>query len=194
MDSLTSGVRASFLIYAVAIIFPLQGLSQKKEITETPAITTQVGNEFDTGIGTWRTSLKRLLKPLSGSSEWTEYEGTTIVTKVWGGKASLVELVADGPQGTIEALSMRLFNPASRQWSLNFSSARGGTMSIPAIGEFKNGKGEFYCQETYNEKAILLKFVIIIVTPDVWHYEQSFSADGGKTWEVNWIAEDTRIK
>jgi hypothetical protein len=67
-------------------------------------------------------------------------------------------------------------------------------MSIPAIGEFKNGKGEFYCQETYNEKAILLKFVIIIVTPDVWHYEQSFSANGGKTWEVNWIAEDTRIK
>ena len=189
-------LQATLLVYILGAFFsPLPGWAQKKEATTNKQETIkQDGHEFDSGIGIWKTSLKRLLKPLSGSTEWAEYQGTTTVTKVWGGKASLVELVADGPAGQIEALALRLYNPASRQWSLNFASAKGGTISTPAIGEFKNGRGEFYCQETYNERAILLKFVITIETPDTWHFEQSFSADGGKTWEANWIAHDTRAK
>ena len=167
---------------------------QKEATTKKQETIEQDGHEFVSGIGIWKTSLKRLLKPLSGSNEWAEYQGTTTVTKIWGGKASLVELIADGPAGRIEALALRLYNPASRQWSLNFASARGGTISTPAIGEFKNGRGEFYCQETYNERAILLRFVITIENPDSWHFEQSFSTDGGKTWEINWIAHDTRVK
>lgn len=150
-------------------------------------------HDFDFEIGTWKTHLKRRLHPLTGSNTWVEYEGTTVVRKVWNGRANLVELVADGPAGHFEGLNLRLYNPESHQWSLNFSNANAGTMSQPTIGEFKDGRGEFYDQETLNGRAILVRFVISGVTPNSCHFEQSFSDDGGKTWEVNWIATDTRV-
>jgi hypothetical protein len=148
--------------------------------------------DFDFEIGTWKTHLKRLQKPLTGSTTWVEYDGTTVVRKVWNGDANLVELDVAGPAGRIEALSLRLYNPESRQWSLNFASRQGGTMATPTIGEFRNGRGEFYDQETLNGRAILVRFVISSITPTSVHFEQAFSDDGGKTWEVNWIADDTR--
>ena len=149
-------------------------------------------HDFDFEIGTWRTQLKRLLRPLTGSTTWVEYEGTTTVRKVWEGRANLVELKVSGPSGDIEALSLRLYNPDSRQWSLNFSNSRVGTMSPPTIGEFKNGRGEFYSHETLNGRAILVRFVITPVSATSINFEQAFSDDGGKTWEVNWMATDTR--
>jgi hypothetical protein len=103
-----------------------------------------------------------------------------------------VELDASGPSGRIQALSLRLYNPQSHQWSLNFSSSRTGTLSPPSIGEFKNGRGEFFDQETLDGRAIFVRFVISVITPDSVRFEQSFSDDGGKTWELNWIATDTR--
>jgi len=111
---------------------------------------------------------------------------------VWGGRANLVELEVDGPAGHIQALSLRLYNPESRQWSLNFSNSAGGTMAVPTIGEFKAGRGEFYDQETLNGRAILVRFVILDITPTSCRFEQSFSDDGGKTWELNWVATDRR--
>jgi hypothetical protein len=149
-------------------------------------------HDFDFEIGTWKTHLLRLQHPLTGSTSWVEYEGTTVVRKVWDGRANLVELDVDGPAGRIEALSLRLYNPQSRQWSLNFSSSNAGTLSPPSIGEFKGGRGEFFDQEPLNGRAILVRFVISVITPDSCRFEQSFSDDGGKTWEVNWIATDTR--
>lgn len=151
-------------------------------------------NDFDFEIGTWKTSLKRLQKPLTGSTAWVEYEGTTVVRKVWDGRANLVELDVKSSAGRIEALSLRLYNPESRQWSLNFANVKGGVMTTPTIGEFKNGRGEFYSQETFNGRAILVRFVISDVTPNSCRFEQAFSDDGGKTWEVNWVAVDTRVK
>lgn len=151
-------------------------------------------HDFDFEIGTWKTHLRRLLNPLTGSTTWVEYEGTTIVRRVWNGRANLVELVADGPAGHFEGLSLRLYNPQSRQWSLNFASINAGAMSPPTIGGFKNGRGEFFNQETLNGRAIFVRFVISDITSNSCRFEQAFSDDGGKTWEVNWIATDTRVK
>ena len=150
-------------------------------------------HDFDLEIGAWKTHLKRLLRPLTGSTTWVEYDGTTVVRKVWDGRANLVELEADGPNGHIEALSLRLYNSESKQWSLNFSNSAAGTMGTPTVGEFKNGRGEFFDQEALGPRMILVRFVISPVTPTSWHFEQSFSDDGGKTWEINWIADDTLI-
>ena len=105
-----------------------------------------------------------------------------------------MELEADGPAGRFEGLSLRLYNPQSRQWSLNFASSSGGTLTQPTIGEFKNGRGEFFDQETLDGRAIFVRFVISQITADSCRFEQAFSDDGGKTWEVNWIATDTRVK
>jgi len=151
-------------------------------------------HDFDFEIGAWKTHLTRRLHPLTGSTSWVEYDGTTVVRKAWNGRANLVELEVDGPAGHIEALSLRLYNPQSRQWSLNFAnSSVGAAPSQPTIGGFKNGRGEFFDQETFNGRAILVRFVISDITANACHFEQAYSDDGGRTWEVNWIATDTRV-
>ena len=101
---------------------------------------------------------------------------------------------ADGPAGDIAALSLRLYNPQSRQWSLNFANSKSGALSQPTIGEFKNGRGEFFDQESFNGRAILVRFVISDISPNSCRFEQAFSEDGGKSWEVNWIATDARVQ
>ena len=186
---------------SVAALFVGSAYAEARSSSDEPGTKTQQTSrerdgqhDFDFEIGTWKTHLKRLLHPLSGSTTWVEYEGTTVVRKVWNGRANLVELVADGPAGHFEGLNLRLYNPQSHQWSLNFASVNSGSMSQPTIGGFKNGRGEFFDQETFNGRAIFVRFVISDITPNSCHFEQAFSDDGGKTWEVNWIATDTRVK
>ena len=151
-------------------------------------------HDLDFEIGTWKTHLRRLQRPLSGSTTWLEYEGTTVVSSVLDGRANLVELKVAGPAGRLEGLSLRLYEPQSRKWSLNFANINDGKLTTPSIGEFKDGRGEFYNDDTYNGRTIRVRFVITKVTRDQYRFEQSFSQDGGKTWEVNWIATDTRVK
>jgi hypothetical protein len=149
--------------------------------------------DFDFDIGTWTTHLSRLRHPLSGSTTWVEFEGTTVVRKVWNGRANLAELEADSPDGRLQVLSLRLYDPQARQWSLNVANVSGGALSVPTIGEFRDGRGEFYDQEQFNGRTILVRNVWSDITPDSCRFEQAFSDDGGKTWEVNWIALDTRV-
>src|SRR5882672_11850605 len=182
----------------VLILLSLQGLAQQNPAASgtspqpTPA-ERDGQRDFDFEIGTWRTQLSRLQRPLTGSNTWIKYDGTTVVRKVWDGRANLVELVADGPAGHFEGLSLRLYNSQSHQWSLNFASSSSGVMSPPTIGGFENGRGEFYNQETLNGRAIFVRFVISDITATSRRFEQAFSDDGGKTWEVNRIAIDTRV-
>jgi hypothetical protein len=150
--------------------------------------------DFDFEIGVWKTHLRRRLRPLTGSEAWVEYEGTTRVSPVWGGDANLVELDVNGPAGRIQALSLRLYDPRTRKWSLNFAGKGAGSLATPAIGAFAKGRGEFYNRETLDGRMILVRFVISEITDDACRFEQAFSADDGKTWEVNWIAVDTRLK
>jgi hypothetical protein len=183
----------------VLILLSLQGLAQQNPAASgtspqpTPA-ERDGQRDFDFEIGTWRTQLSRLQRPLTGSNTWIKYEGTTVVRKVWDGRANLVELVADGPASHFEGLNLRLYNPQTRQWSLNFAGGNSGAMSTPMFGSFKNGRGEFFSQETFNGRAIFVRFIISDITPDSCRFEQAFSDDGGTTWEVNWIALDTRVK
>lgn len=199
MTTLNRVHRCTLLCGLLAIALPLQTLAQQKADAPVASAQTVVKvhdgqHDFDLHTGTWKTQVKRLQRPLTGSTSWVEYEGTSVVRKVWNGGANLVELDVSGPAGRIEGLSLRLYNPDTRQWSLNFASKAGGTMTPPTIGEFKNGRGEFYSQETLGGRAIFVRFVIFDITPKSIRFEQAFSGDGGKTWETNWIATDTRTK
>jgi hypothetical protein len=149
-------------------------------------------HDFDFEIGSWTTELSRLVSPLSGSSEWAEYRGTSIVHPIWDGRANLVELDVEGSAGRIQALSLRLYEPRSRLWSLHTASTRGG-MSPPAIGAFEDGRGEFRSEEEFDGRPILVRFVITEITETSCRFEQAFSDDGGASWEINWIATDTRL-
>lgn len=173
---------------------PLAAGSQPVAAATASASPARDGqHDFDFEIGIWKTHLRRLVKPLTGSTTWIEYQGTSVVSKIWDGRANLVELEVDGPTGHIEGLSLRLYNPQSRQWSLNYANSAVGTTGVPTVGEFKNGRGEFYSQETFNGRTILVRNIWSDITPDSCRFEQAFSDDGGRTWEVNWIAVDTRV-
>ncbi|HEX5081620.1 MAG TPA: hypothetical protein VFY40_06225 [Blastocatellia bacterium] len=189
----------NYFLPGILVVALQPGIAQRNSDTSTAipqsAPAARDGqHDFDFEIGVWKTHLARLLRPLTGSTTWVEYEGTSVVRKVWNGNANLVELDVAGPAGRLEALSLRLYNPESRQWSLNFANSKGGALSPPAVGEFRDGRGEFFSQETFNGRAILVRFVISNITPNSCRFEQAFSDDGGKSWEVNWIATDTRVK
>lgn len=149
-------------------------------------------HDFDFEIGTWTTRLSRLRNPLSGSTAWIDYAGTTVVRKVLDGRANLAELSVDGPAGRIEGLSLRLYEPGTRRWTLNFANIADGLLTQPMAGAFHDGRGEFFADDTFNGRPIRVRFVIMALERDQYRFEQAFSEDGGKTWEVNWIATDTR--
>ena len=148
--------------------------------------------DFDFEIGEWKTHVKRLQRPLSGSTAWVEYTGTTTVRGVLGQRANIAELVVEGPAGRIEGAALRLYNPGTRQWSINYFSAGDGMLTPPLFGEFRDGRGVFAGQDTLAGRTILVRFVIVKAGLDTYRFEQSFSDDAGQTWELNWVATDTR--
>lgn len=159
-----------------------------------PATQARDGqHDFDFEIGSWKIHLKRLLHPLTGSTTWEEFDGTSVTRKVWGGRADLEEFETNGSAGKVEGLTLRLYNPQSHQWSLYWANGKDGILGIPTVGEFKNGRGEFFDHEPINGRMVLVRFVWSEITPNSAHFEQSFSEDGGKTWEVNWITDQTRV-
>jgi len=151
-------------------------------------------HDFDFEAGTWKIHLKRLLHPLTGSTTWVEFDGTTVTRQIWNGRAEIEQFETTGSSGHIEGLTLRLYNPQSHQWNIYWANANNGIIGIPTVGEFDNNRrGEFYDQEAFNGRTILLRFVWSDITPNSAHFEQSFSDDGGKTWEVNWITDQTRM-
>jgi hypothetical protein len=194
---LPCAVVASALAVAALLVViwfvPVVGLAQENNSVPATAQRRDGQHDFDFDIGTWRTRLRRLMHPLTGSTTWIEYQGTTVVRKVWNGRANLAELEADGPSGHLEVLSLRLYHPESHQWSLNSANAKTGTISVPVVGEFKNNRGEFYDWEAINVRMLLVRNVWKDISATSCTFEQAFSDDGGKTWEVNWVAVDTRI-
>jgi hypothetical protein len=150
--------------------------------------------DFDFNIGVWKTHIRRILDPLSGSAKSIELNGTVTSRKVWDGRAQLEEIEADGPNGHWEGLTLFLYNPKAHQWSQSFINSEMGVLTPPLIGEFKDGRGELFSQDTFNDRSILVRAVWSEITLDSHHFEESYSDDGGKTWAPAFIADLTRKK
>jgi len=156
---------------------------------ETPIGPARDGqHDFDFEFGTWQAHVSRLKHPLSGSKEWVEYDGPSIVRKVWDGRANLGEIDLAGPAGRIRGLSLRLYDPVARQWRISWANAADGLIGTPMVGGFAGDRGEFYNQETFESRAVFVRFIFSDIAATTFRLEQAFSADGGKTWEPNWIA------
>lgn len=195
----TKQVRTCLMLFSlVAALQPLQGLAQSHAAaagTSHPQTLKERDgqHDFDFEIGTWKVHNSRRLHPLTGDTTWSEFEGTSVARKVWGGRADLVELESDSPAGRSEGLILRLYNPQSRQWSVTFANSKNGTLSQPAIGAFTDGRGEFFNQELLNGRTVLARGVLSEITPTSYRLELALSDDGGKTWEVSWISVHTRV-
>ncbi len=171
----------------LACIFILQSIP-----AAAVAATRDGQHDFDFQFGNWNVHVERLLHPLSGSRTWVQYNGTHNVTKLWGGRSNVGVLEIDGSTGHIEGESLRLYNPQAHQWSFSFAQSSDGTMGPPMVGEFRNGRGEFFDQETYNGRTVFVRNITSDITQNSYRDEYAFSPDGGETWETNWIATFTR--
>lgn len=157
-----------------------------------PAAAADGQRDFDWEIGSWDTQLMRLREPLSGKNDWIAYTGTSEVKPVMDKRANLVELDVRGPAGRITGVSLRLYEPASGEWTLNFANLANGRMTEPMRGAFKDGVGTFFGDDTVDGRKVRVRFLVIPVSSTQWRFEQAYSIDGGQAWETNWVAIDTR--
>ena len=149
-------------------------------------------HDFDFELGRWHVHLARLVRPLSHSTTWTTLDGTSVVRPVWGGLANLGELEVDGGGGHIEGMSLRVYDPAARQWRIHWANSRDGSLGPAMVGGFDGGRGEFYDEEELEGRPIFVRFIFSGITATSFRIEQAFSDDGGKSWETNWISTFTK--
>ncbi|MEZ5498842.1 MAG: hypothetical protein R3E77_05345 [Steroidobacteraceae bacterium] len=147
--------------------------------------------DFEWEIGEWSTRV-RVRAPLSRAAEWIEFTGTSKVVALANHRANVVDLAVANDQRPIEGVSLRLYDPASQQWTLHFASIADGKLTPPVSGSFENGRGVFFGCDQVNGRAVLVRFVISDITANTARFVQSYSDDGGQTWVDNWIAIDTR--
>lgn len=150
-------------------------------------------NDFDFLIGTWRVHHRRLKERLRGCTEWEEFIGETVDRKILDGLGNMDENILHRETGSIHAISLRLFDPKAKEWSIYWSTNLTGTLDVPMIGVFQNGRGEFYSQEVFEGRHIYNRFIWSKITAGSAQWEQAFSENGAKTWETNWIMEFERI-
>jgi hypothetical protein len=184
-------------LLAVGSIAKAQSASGTPTAVSPPVAPHDGQNDFDFVIGDWRACVRRLPDRLNGSTTWIEYEGTSSHQKLFGGPANLEEFKVESLDHTlkIHGQTLRLYNVESRQWSIYLVDAALGTIGLPpVVGEFRNGVGEFYDQELYKGRAIYVRYQWFDLSPTSCRMQQSFSADGGRSWEVNWICELSRDK
>lgn len=163
-----------------------------KSGAQTAAAERDGQHDFDWMAGSWKEHTKIRVHSSTGPNTWIEFDGTGIAHKIWEGRAMLDESEADTPNGHVEGLMLYTYNPQTHQWYIYFASDKNGKVSLPNVGEFKDGRGEFYVQDAMNGKLLLNRYVWSATTSASPHYEESWSSDGGRTWELVRIVDFTR--
>ena len=156
-------------------------------------VTNDGRDDFDFLIGTWKVHHRTLKKRLNGSTEWNAFEGDMVSRKILNGLGVMDENLIRSQTGLVHAIALRLFNPESNEWNIYWSTDKTGTLGVPVIGGFQDGRGEFYSQEIFEGRHIYSRFIWSKITAHSAQWEQAFSEDGSKTWETNWVMEFTRM-
>ena len=148
--------------------------------------------DFDFFIGSWKFHNRCLREWLKGSTSWEAFGGTSVSRKILGGLGHIEEVTLERASGATEEMAVRLFDPQTQQWSIYVADNRNGFDPRPVIGAFKDGRIEGYSYEPWEGKYIFRRVIWSEITATSFHWEQAFSADGGTTWETNWIADFVR--
>ena len=154
------------------------------------ASSTSSANDFDFLIGKWKMHNRYLKKRLEKCTEWTEFdssdENTKIMDVVDMDTYSTTEF--PGKEGKLfQGLTLRLFNPATKLWSLYWIPSSTGVMDPPVVGSFEKGVGQFFGKDVFKGKPIIVLFRWDARNTNRPRWGQAFSADNGKTWEWNFF-------
>lgn len=153
----------------------------------------QASQEFDFYYGAWKVRNRRLRQRLAGCQEWDEFEATSTARRLLRGAGNEDEFVTDFAGG-FTGMSFRFLNPKTRQWSIYWADSRYGVLEAPVTGGFNGNVGIFSGADTFDGRAILVRFTWSRVDTANPRWEQAFSDDGGLSWETNWTMDMTRIE
>ena len=195
---MTLGKHLIALLFSSLIVIPCSSLvfaQTSSEVAKAGQPTASVDHDgqhdFDSLAGTWKGHTKYRVHPFAGSDTWIEFDGTESFQKLWDG--AMLELSqaasAKGPAG----LMLYTYNPQSHQWYVYFANSKDGKVGLPNVGEFRHGRGEFFVQDTLNGKSLLNRYVWSQIASSSPHFEESWSSDGGRTWELVRIVDLARV-
>jgi len=159
----------------------------------TPSITSSK-HDFDFFEGKWKLHNKKLKSRLTHCTEWIEFESTQEMYIVLNGIGNIDNFLATFDGHPFEGMTIRLFNPKTKLWSIYWADSNEGKLDPPVLGSFENNVGHFITKDKFNDKNILVVFRWDARIKDKPVWSQAFSEDNGKTWEWNWYMYMTRIK
>ena len=182
---------ALVVIPCSTLVFAQTGSEVAKAGPPTASVDRDGQHDFDSLAGTWKGHTKYRAHPLVGSDTWIESDGSEIFQNIWD--RAMLELSeganTNGPVG----LMLYTYNSPSHQWYVYFASRKDGKVGLPNVGEFRNGRGEFFVQDTLNGKSLLNRYVWSQIASGSPHFEESWSSDGGRTWEPARIVDLARV-
>ena len=150
--------------------------------------------DFDFLAGRWQVHHRRLRRRLAGNDAWDEFDGTSDARLILGGAGNVDDNIIELPAGTYRAITLRTFDATTRRWSIWWVDGRyPSRIDPPMIGGFVNGTGTFFGDDTFEGRPIKIRFIWSDITERSARWEQAFSADGGATWEGNWVMQFERL-
>ena len=160
----------------------------------TELASASSSHDFDFLIGNWVVQHRKLKRRLAHSDDWETFSGTCEMKTLLGGSANVDDNLLETAEGAYRAASMRAFDSGTRKWSIWWLDSRQPShLDAPVVGEFRNGVGTFFADDTWEGRPIRVRFIWSDITPNSARWQQAFSADNGQTWETNWIMEFKRV-
>ena len=158
------------------------------------AATPLAPGDFDFLHGSWRVKHRKLKARLAGSNEWLTFDGTCVCQSTMAGQGNMDDNWLDDPNGAYRAMGVRAYDPKTKQWAIWWIDGRNphGPTDPPVKGGFKDGVGTFITEDVQVGRTVIVRFEWSKITRTTAVWEQAFSPDGGKTWEMNWHMDFTR--
>ena len=189
-----NNIFAAAAIFAVSLATPAHATQDSPQKDATPANLAGV-HDFDFLRGSWRVHHRKLKDRLVGSTDWVEFEGTCTMRPLMDGTSNVDDNVLNLPEGVYRGVGLRAFDPKTGLWAIWWLDSRmpHNPLDPPVKGRFENGVGTFLSDDTLRGKPIKVRYTWSHITPTTAQWEQAFSPDGGKTWELNWHMDFERV-
>lgn len=197
------------LTSSLAFIICLSGQAQTKDTLVIPKLTfdstgaliiipaeTSSKNDFDFFVGKWKVHNRLLKINADKTTVWQEFEATQEMYKVLEGIGNIDNFIAIRNGQPFEGMTVRLFNPQYRLWSIYWVDSKYGILGLPpVVGSFKNNVGHFFCKEIINNKNVITVYRWDARDKNNPIWSQTMSDDNGTTWQDwNWTMYMHRIK
>jgi hypothetical protein len=155
--------------------------------------STSSQHDFDFLVGTWKLRNRKLKSRLTHSTEWISFESRVEMHQILNGLGNIDKYTDQASGKPYEGVASRLFNPATRLWSIYWADSKSGSLDPPVVGSFENKIGHFFARDTYKGQPIIVVFRWDARNPNFPVWSQAFSTDEGKTWEWNSINVSARV-